>query len=188
MKLMPSPTAAPELVLERFLPYRLSVLTNRISGQIARLYERRFDLTIPEWRTMAVLGRFGPMSANEVAERTRMDKVRVSRAIARLARKKRLVRRPDSDDGRRVVLSLTPEGRAVFEEIVPLALGVEARLLAPLSAAERALLERILARLEECAAANFAGSEDAASQRPPRGGAQRSSVSRRRAGIGSSRT
>src|SRR5690606_33754666 len=187
MKPIPSPGAS-ELLLERFLPYRLSVLANRISGEIARLYERRFDLTIPEWRTMAVLGRFGPMSANEVAERTRMDKVRVSRAVARLARKKRLARRPDPDDGRRVVLALSPQGRAVFEEIVPLALGVEARLLAPLSAAERAMLERVLTRLEACASANFAGSEDPAGESRPRGGAQRRSASRRRAGIGSSRT
>lgn len=186
MKQIPSP-GAPELVLERFLPYRLSVLTNRISGEIARLYERRFDLTIPEWRTMAVLGRFGPMSANEVAERTRMDKVRVSRAVARLARRKRLVRRPDPDDGRRVVLSLSPEGRAVFEEIVPLALGVEARLLAPLSAAERTLLERILARLEECAAAFSAaafregapGSARLKRSRRERAGAARRSSRRR---------
>jgi DNA-binding MarR family transcriptional regulator len=155
MKPIPSPAGRAALVLERFLPYRLSVLTNRISGQIARLYARRFGLTIPEWRVMAVLGRFGPMSANEVAERTAMDKVRVSRAVAQLARDGRLARRTDRADRRRAVLDLSPKGRAVFAEIVPLALGVEARLLAPLSAAERALVDEVIARLEACAAANF---------------------------------
>ena len=150
---------APELALERFLPYRLSVLTNRISGRIARLYARRFGLSIPEWRTMAVLGRFGPMSANEVAERTAMDKVRVSRAVAQLVRDGRVLRRPDRNDRRRVVLELSANGRAVHREIVPLALGVEARLLAPLSAAERALVERVVARLEACAGADFVASD-----------------------------
>ncbi|MCR6495295.1 hypothetical protein LJB71_02900 [Thermomonas sp. S9] len=46
-----------QLVLERFLPYRLSVLTNRLSGAIAREYSQRFDLGVTEWRVMAILGR-----------------------------------------------------------------------------------------------------------------------------------
>src|ERR1700723_39886 len=87
-----------ELELERFLPYRLSVLTNRISTAIARVYARRFDLSVPEWRVMAVLGRFGAMSANAVCDRTAMDKVRVSRAVARLAAADRLARRTDPTD------------------------------------------------------------------------------------------
>src|SRR6185437_927440 len=102
------------LELERFLPYRLSVLTNRISTAIARVYVRRFGLTVPEWRVMAVLGRFGPMSANAVCERTAMDKVRVSRAVARLATAGRLDRRIDDADRRRALLALTPRGRAVY--------------------------------------------------------------------------
>ena len=76
--------ADPELALEAFLPYRLSVLSNRISGAIGTVYANRFKLSIAEWRLMAALGRFGPMSANEVADRTAMDKVRVSRAVARM--------------------------------------------------------------------------------------------------------
>src|SRR5689334_9107396 len=91
---------SPDLELERFLPYRLSVLSNRISTAIARVYARRFRLTIPEWRTMAVLGRFGAMSANGVCERTAMDKVRVSRAVARLTAAGRIARRVDAADRR----------------------------------------------------------------------------------------
>jgi DNA-binding MarR family transcriptional regulator len=163
MKLNPSanlpsaePGAAPGLELERFLPYRLSVLTNRISTAIARVYVRRFALTVPEWRVMAVLGRFGPMSANAVCERTAMDKVRVSRAVARLAAASRLERRIDSTDRRRALLELTPGGRAVYDEIGPLALAVEARLLAQLSAEDRADLARLLPKLEAVAATSFA--------------------------------
>jgi DNA-binding MarR family transcriptional regulator len=143
------------LELERFLPYRLSVLTNRISTAIARVYVRRFGLTVPEWRVMAVLGRFGPMSANAVCERTAMDKVRVSRAVARLATAGRLDRRIDDADRRRALLALTPRGRAVYGEIGPLALAVEARLLAHLSDADRADLVRLLPKLEAAAATSF---------------------------------
>jgi DNA-binding MarR family transcriptional regulator len=146
---------APALELERFLPYRLSVLTNRISTAIARVYVRRFALTVPEWRVMAVLGRFGAMSANAVCERTAMDKVRVSRAVARLAGAGRLDRRIDTADRRRALLALTPAGRAVYDEIGPLALAVEARLLAQLSPADRADLARLLPKLEAAAGTSF---------------------------------
>jgi len=148
--------AAPVLELERFLPYRLSVVSNRISATIARLYARRFDLTIPEWRLMAVLGRFGPMTANALCERTAMDKVRVSRAVARLLEAGRIEREIDAADRRRAVLALTSTGRAVYAEIVPLALGAEARLLSALTPEERAAFERVLAKLATAADTPFA--------------------------------
>src|SRR5215470_16697842 len=78
------------LDLDRFVPYRLSVLTNRVSSAIARHYSDRFDLSIPEWRVMAVLGQTPGLSAREVAARTAMDKVQVSRAVASLMRARRV--------------------------------------------------------------------------------------------------
>jgi DNA-binding MarR family transcriptional regulator len=150
------PASQIDLELEHFLPYRLSVLTNRISTAIARVYVRRFGLAVPEWRVMAVLGRFGAMSANAVCERTAMDKVRVSRAVARLAASGRLDRRIDEADRRRALLALTPQGRTAYAEIGPLALAVEARLLAQLDPADRADLARLLPKLEAAAATSFA--------------------------------
>jgi DNA-binding MarR family transcriptional regulator len=144
------------LALERFLPYRLSVLSNRISTAIARLYARRFDLDIAEWRVIAVLGRFGAMSANGVCERTQMDKVRVSRAVARLVGAGRLVRRTDAADRRRSVLAVSDAGRQLYAEIAPLALSVERRLMAALPASDRAELDRLLELLEASAATTFA--------------------------------
>jgi DNA-binding MarR family transcriptional regulator len=166
MKPNPSPdrrvalSAEVGLVLERFLPYRLSVLMLRISNAIARSYERRFRLSVPEWRVMAVLGRFGPLSANGVAEKTQMDKVRVSRAVARLVAAGRVSRRIDAADRRRSVLALTVSGEAIHREIVPHARRVEARLLAGLSADERAMLDRLLAKLEARAETPFVVESD----------------------------
>ena len=79
-----SGTGAHDLVLEHFVPYRLSVLANTVSRTIAAEYQARFGLSIPEWRVMAVLGRYAPLSASGICERTAMDKVRVSRAVSRL--------------------------------------------------------------------------------------------------------
>jgi DNA-binding MarR family transcriptional regulator len=140
------------LVLEHFLPYRLSVLSNIVSGRIARSYEARFQLTIPEWRVMAVLGRFPGLTAAEVTERTAMDKVQVSRAVARLKRTQRIEQRAVEGDRRARHLFLTEQGRAVYAEIVPMARDYEQRFTAALSAAERAQLDRLLDKLTAAAA------------------------------------
>jgi|SRR5215469_9644195 len=135
------------LNLESFVPYRLSVLTNRVSNAIARQYSERFGLSISEWRVMAVLGGTSGLSAREVAQATEMDKVQVSRAVAGLMRAKRVQRQTDGNDGRVTRLSLSTKGRAIYDEIVPLALGLEARFLAALSTDERVSFDRLLAKL-----------------------------------------
>ncbi|MFC3813410.1 MarR family winged helix-turn-helix transcriptional regulator [Lysobacter sp. GCM10012299] len=138
-----------QLDLEHFLPYRLSVLSNRVSGTIARIYTERFALSITEWRVMAVLGRYPDLSANEVAQRTAMDKVAVSRAVARLLEAGRLQREIHGDDRRRSVLRLSEAGYGIYDEVAPLALEFERRLLQGIDEAERALLFRLLDRLDE---------------------------------------
>ena len=147
---MPNSLAAaeePRLDLDRFLPYRLSVLTNRVSSAIARHYSERFGLSIPEWRVMAVLGSVSDLSARDVASRTAMDKVQVSRAVASLLKARRVQRKTDPGDGRIGRLSLTPNGRAIYDEIVPLALHLEALLLSALSGDEKLALDRVMVKL-----------------------------------------
>ena len=137
------------LDLEHFLPYRLSVLSNRVSGAIARVYSDRFGLGVTEWRVMAVVGRYPGLSAGEVAQRTAMDKVAVSRAVAGLVEAGRIERETHGDDRRRSVLRLSAAGRAVYDEIAPLALAFEQRLLDGMPADERDALFRLLDRLDE---------------------------------------
>jgi len=137
------------LELERFLPYRLSVLSNRISGSIAREYSQRFDLGVTEWRVMAILGRTPDLSANQVAQRTAMDKVAVSRAVASLLESGRLLRSFDDDDRRRSVLRLSEAGYAIYDQIVPLALGFEARWIEGIAPDELKVFERVLSTLTE---------------------------------------
>ena len=140
-------TTKTELDLEHFLPYRLSVLSNRISQAIARIYAERFDLTITEWRIMAVLGRNTGLSANAVADRTAMDKVAVSRAVARMLDAGHLDRHLADGDRRRSELSLSAAGRRVYQKVAPLALDLERQLLASLAREDHATLDRLLDRL-----------------------------------------
>jgi DNA-binding MarR family transcriptional regulator len=139
-----------ELILEDFLPYRLSILSNTVSSTIARAYDRRFGLSIPEWRVIAVLGRFPGLSAVEVAERTLMDKVAVSRAVSKLIKSGRIDRQFADADRRRSILNLSEAGRKVHDEVAPLALQFEQDLLHGLSDEEirslNLLMERLLAR------------------------------------------
>ncbi|WP_290887015.1 MarR family transcriptional regulator [Arenimonas sp.] len=132
------------LDLEHFLPYRLSVLSNRISQDIARLYAERFDLGVTEWRLLAVLGRYPGLSASELAERTAMDKVAVSRAVASLLAAGRITRDTHGADRRRSVLELSEEGQRVYAEVAPAALAYERRLLSNLSAEDRTALARLV--------------------------------------------
>lgn len=135
------------LELEKFLPYRLSVLSNTVSQAIAREYETRFQLSITEWRVVAVLGRYDGLSAREVAERTAMDKVAVSRAVAELMKDGRVKRSTADHDKRQSVLSLTARGRKVYADVAPLALEHERRLLAHLDAEEQRWLGQIIDKL-----------------------------------------
>ncbi|MGD9388072.1 MAG: MarR family transcriptional regulator [Gammaproteobacteria bacterium] len=136
------------LVLDEFLPYRLSVLSNRVSGAIAQAYSRRYGLSIPEWRVIAVLALAPGVSAAEVAERTAMDKVAVSRAVRQLLQTGRLSRRTAAGDRRRSILELTAEGRRIYQRVTPALRRYEAALLAALSAPERRALDGLLRRLE----------------------------------------
>ena len=137
------------LELERFLPYRLSVVSNHISQTIANAYAERFGISITEWRVLAVLGRYPELSANGVAERTAMDKVAVSRAVARLLKTGMIDRKIHDSDRRRSVLRLSAAGYRVYDQVAPMALDYERRLLAGFSDAERATLAELLERLDE---------------------------------------
>lgn len=138
---------ADPLQLERFLPYRLSVLANTVSAALATTYAGPHGLSTPEWRVIAVLAHEPGLSAAEVAERTAMDKVAVSRAVARLLRRDRIRRQRADVDRRRSRLELSPAGLAVYREVSPRALHYEARLLAGLTPAEARLLDSALDRL-----------------------------------------
>jgi DNA-binding MarR family transcriptional regulator len=138
------------LILQDFLPYRLSVVTEGVSSLFALRYQERFGLSIPEWRVVAVVGQQGTPSTQEVIERTGMDRVRVSRAVIRLADKGLLDRLAHPRDQRAQVLRLSRKGRTVYERIVPLARALQASLASALSEAEQrqllAILDKIGAR------------------------------------------
>ena len=135
------------LNLNEFLPYRLSIVTNKVSRLFSNLYSEKFDLTIPEWRIMAVLGQTPRLSADEVCVKTEMDKVTVSRAVTKLLEKKHITRAFSDEDRRRSILELSKSGYGTYSQIVPLAHQFEQQLVRSLSATEIKSLEKLLDKL-----------------------------------------
>ncbi len=141
------------LRLDAYLPFRLSVASNAVSGLIARAYEDRFGLSIPQWRLICVLAEDGGLTQGGLVARTGMDKVTVSRAAQVLSKRRLLARSDHEVDGRSHLLTLTLEGARLYAEIAPLALAYEAALVAGLAPDEVTQLKRLLNRLQGAASA-----------------------------------
>ena len=144
----PAGLAEGPLVLAEFLPYRLSVLANRVSRDLSNLYAEQFDLTVTQWRVLAILGQYPGVSADEVCQHSEMDKVAVSRAVRRLRSKSLINRRVDPADRRKSVLTLSAKGKKTYLRIIPLAHAYERRLLTGLSAKALVGLSQSLEELD----------------------------------------
>jgi len=145
------------LILDDFIPYRLSIATHLVSHAIARAYETRFGLGIPQWRVVAVLAESGPLMSIDIAQRTRMDKMTVSRAAATLVSRRLVTREANPGDRRSHLLSLSRQGEALYAEVAPAALRLERRLLDGCGDEEVARFVAMLHQLERSAATLIEG-------------------------------
>ncbi len=135
------------IALETFLPYRLNVLASQVSQSLSRVYSRRYGIGVPEWRVLVTLGQFDVMAGKAIGAHSHMHKTKVSRAVALLEKRKLVGRRTNPSDMREVLFSLTPAGRAMYDEAAPIALRFVERLMEALSAEDTAALERIASDL-----------------------------------------
>lgn len=133
--------------LDAFLPYRVNVLASRLSLDLARVYETRFGISIAEWRVLAHLASHARVSVREIHARVSMDRVKVSRAAARLEAAGHISKEINPSDRRLVELQLTARGRALFDTIAPLALSFEEEALAVLSHEEQAHLRVLIEKM-----------------------------------------
>jgi DNA-binding MarR family transcriptional regulator len=141
-----TPSEAPLLKLEDFLPHRLNVLSSLVSQALTRVYGR-YGIGIPEWRVLVTLGESGAMTGKAIGAHTHMHKTKVSRAVAQLEQRRFLNRRTNRADLREAFLSLTPAGRAVYEELAPGALAFMERLAEVVAPGDRAAFDRAMKQL-----------------------------------------
>lgn len=141
------------LRLEEFLPYRLNVVASLTSQALSRIYSERYGISVPEWRVLVTLGQYGTMTGKAVGNHSHMHKTKVSRAVALLEKRKFVVRRVNRADLREAFLSLSSSGRAIYEELAPIALEFARRLTQAIDPADRPAFDRSIERLTISAAA-----------------------------------
>src|SRR3982750_1327325 len=140
---MKNPKAVP-IPLENWTGYRFGLLATRLGNFIAPMYASRHDLTMPAWRSLAVIARYQPLTAKQLASLTSSDAFKVARAIELLVRRGLIHRDVDKADRRRANLRLTADGRRIYKDIEKFVVRVETELSTALSADEREVLRRVL--------------------------------------------
>lgn len=143
----PSAAESDDFRLEEFLPFQLAVTTSRISRLFSKRYAEELGLSIPEWRVLAVVGRFGTASPSMVSEWAAMDKVKVSRAAATLVARGLIKQTQDPTDGRARLLRLTRKGTGIHQAAIPLARDLEQQLARGVSRAEWIALQKVVLRM-----------------------------------------
>jgi len=135
--------------LSNFLPYQLSVLSNKISRGIAKYYREQHGITIPEWRVLAILSDKNHQTAKELTAYSQMDKVKISRTMKILEGKGLISERTCKQDARARRYNLTINGRELINEVKPKALAFETKLLASLSKDEITIFKKYIKILNQ---------------------------------------
>jgi len=137
------------VVLEQWLPYKIFVVLDVISRELARTYEAKFNLTIGGWRIIAHLTQESPLTPKQLAQLTGLDQVRITRLVDPLVREGYLRRRENPKDRRSIQISLTQKGTGVYDAMAPVLLDVEDRLMSPLTPEERELFKTLFFKVAD---------------------------------------
>jgi DNA-binding MarR family transcriptional regulator len=154
-----TPAGRIKIDLQRRTPYRFSLLAARQTRCLAEMYMQKFGLSVTRWKVLAVIGHYAPMSAKQAAERTSLEPEKVTRAVDGLVQRKLVMRRQDPADRRRVILSLSAKGTAIYNESELIRRAIESEFLDALKPAERALFYALLDKLERRASEIFVGKQ-----------------------------
>lgn len=106
-----------------------------------------YDLTPMQAAALTALDESGPTSQNRLGRLIGMEPGNVTGLVRRLRKKRLIELRHDSKNIRRYVLELTPEGRSLLKEIIPLGIEATVETLAPLEPDERRQFLELLKRL-----------------------------------------
>lgn len=137
-------TKPPTYVLDDQIGYVLRRVTQR---HLAIFSDAIGEVTTTQFAVLARLAEKGPLSQNLLGRETAMDAATIKGVVDRLARIGLVKSTPDPEDRRRLTVGLTPEGEALYAQLVGTALQVSSQTLAPLTAEEQAQLLALLLRL-----------------------------------------
>jgi DNA-binding MarR family transcriptional regulator len=141
------------MALDRSFTYRLHVLHKLTDMQTQHAYENDIGMTLSDGRALSVIGAFGPLSVNDLAFKSNLNKGQASRAAQSLVEQKLVDKDASSSDGRGVVLSLNAKGKKLFEKVMALVEKRNLEILSTLSIEEQtqlsALFDRLIAHTQQ---------------------------------------
>lgn len=130
--------------MEDLLLFRLSRLLGVGGSPVIRLCEGGYGITRREWRVLALLAQHDALGSSELAEQAQLDRARTSRALGSLVAKGLALRAVRANDRRRVTITLTAAGRALYGELFPQVKRINASLLSVLEPAQVTELDRLM--------------------------------------------
>ncbi len=142
-----NPKHPPVKSIEDVITFKLARLVGINERLGHRWSETKFDLSLNEWRMLALVQAHAQVRAGDLAELMLMDKSQLSRLIKSLQAKKTLKSKPDPHDARAVVLSLSTKGQMLYDDVLAEVLRRNENVLDPLSADEIAVFDGLLSRL-----------------------------------------
>src|SRR5947208_13637791 len=135
----------PAYILDEQIGFILRQVWQRHATIFAR--DIGINLTSAQWAALAKLTETGPCSQNQLGRLTAMDVATIKGVIDRLTARGLTETSPDPEDGRRLLVSLTPAGQLLVEKAAPNAVMITKETLAPLDAKERETLIELLSKL-----------------------------------------
>jgi DNA-binding MarR family transcriptional regulator len=139
------------LNIDHFLTFQLTRLAHAARSNVTRRYLADFDLTVPEWRLLAMTARCEPVRFSKLAADSSMDKGQASRTVRGMIRRGYIASTWRAAEAREsaaiLMLRMTPKGRTLYQEVLPVAQRSQARMLQELTRAERQVLHRVLGKL-----------------------------------------
>jgi DNA-binding MarR family transcriptional regulator len=133
------------VTISYLLSYQLSRISNSLSRSAALHYRREFDLSLGEWRVVALIGESGSLTHNRLARRSALDKAQMSRVVKGLVTRGLILR--TNGAGRTTSLSLTDAGIVVYDGLMAVSNERDQRIRRHLGVRDQASLARALETL-----------------------------------------
>lgn len=123
-------------------------LAQAIQQEVSSTYARSQGLSVAEWRMLARLHAESPMQLAQLCRGLAMDKPYASRILRVLGPRGLVTVSKDPSHGRRLIVEITPQGRALARRLLPAMHESQQQLLQVLDIEERAVLYGAIKKLQ----------------------------------------
>lgn len=135
------------LALEDFPSFFFIRLAAAMQRDVTAGYLADVELNASQWRVLAALAAYTPISFSELVKLSMSDKALVSRSLQVLAQREFATIEPDPAHGKKLICRIAPKGRALYRKLLPRAQAAQAGILRLLDHDERVALHAALVKL-----------------------------------------